>query len=199
MRYEKGHREATRQHILQVASRRFRRDGVAAAGLAGIMKEAGLTNGAFYNHFESKDDLVRETMVLALDQRRDRLVSTPKGLDWIETMVRGYLSASHRDNPATGCLESSLGGEIARMPRKTRTVFTDKAAQFVDLIAENLVDHEPAQRRKKAIAIYATLIGTLQLSRCVTDKALSDEFLQTGIDAVMRLVAGGSEETCATP
>jgi TetR/AcrR family transcriptional regulator, transcriptional repressor for nem operon len=189
MRYEKGHSEATRRHILHVASRRFRRDGVAAAGLAGLMKDAGLTNGAFYNHFGSKDDLVRETMILALDQRHDRLLPTSKSPGWIETMVRSYLSASHRDNPATGCLESALGGEIARMPRKTRIAFTDKAAQFIDLIAENLADPEPAVRRKKAIAIYGTLVGTLQLSRCVADKALSDEFLQGGIDAVLGLVA----------
>jgi TetR/AcrR family transcriptional regulator, transcriptional repressor for nem operon len=199
MRYEKGHREATRQHILQIASRRFRRDGVAAAGLAGVMKDAGLTNGAFYNHFDSKDDLVRETMILALDQRQDRLQPTSKSPGWIETLVRGYLSTSHRDNPATGCLESSLGGEIARMPRKTRSAFTDKAARFIDLIAENLGDPAPAQRRTKAIAIYATLIGTLQLSRCVTDKALSDEFLQSGVDAVLGLVAGVPEEVSETP
>lgn len=198
MRYEKGHREATRLHILQVASRRFRRDGVAAAGLAGVMKDAGLTNGAFYNHFESKDDLVRETMILALNQRQDRFLPTSKSPGWIETLVRGYLSTSHRDNPATGCFESALGAEMARMPRKTRTAFTDKAAQFIDLIADNLADQDASVRRKKAIAIYTTLVGTLQLSRCVTDKTLSDEFLQSGIDAVLGLVAGATEETLAT-
>ena len=69
MRYEKGHKEATRQHIVDVASRQFRENGVAAAGLAGIMSAAGLTNGAFYAHFESKEDLVRAVLADALDRR----------------------------------------------------------------------------------------------------------------------------------
>ena len=62
MRYEKGHKDATRQRILEVASKQFREQGVAAVGLAGIMSDAGLTNGAFYAHFESKEDLVREVL-----------------------------------------------------------------------------------------------------------------------------------------
>src|ERR1700679_3795731 len=73
MRYEKGHKEATRQHIIDVASAQFRESGVAAVGLAGVMSAAGLTNGAFYAHFESKEDLVRSVLVNALDRREQRL------------------------------------------------------------------------------------------------------------------------------
>ena len=73
MRYEKGHKEATRAHIIDVASRQFRGQGVAAVGLAGIMSDAGLTNGAFYNHFESKEDLVQAVLAKALDRREERL------------------------------------------------------------------------------------------------------------------------------
>ena len=70
MRYEKGHKDATRQRIIDVASRQFRENGVAAVGLAGIMTEAGLTNGAFYTHFESKEDLVRAVLLDALEPAR---------------------------------------------------------------------------------------------------------------------------------
>src|ERR1700749_1929409 len=73
MRYEKGHKDATRAHIIDVASRQFRGHGVAAVGLAGIMSDAGLTNGAFYNHFESKEDLVQAVLANALDRREQRL------------------------------------------------------------------------------------------------------------------------------
>src|SRR5215472_3243388 len=72
MRYEKGHKEATRRHILDVASAQFRENGVAAVGLAGIMAEAGLTNGAFYTHFESKEDLVRAVLLDALIRREEK-------------------------------------------------------------------------------------------------------------------------------
>ena len=70
MRYEKGHKETTRRHIVDVASAQFRENGVAAVGLAGIMAEAGLTNGAFYTHFESKEDLVRAVLLECADAPR---------------------------------------------------------------------------------------------------------------------------------
>ena len=67
MRYDKGRKDVTRQRILEVAADRFRSDGIAASGLAGIMSDAGLTNGAFYPHFSSKADLVRESVAEAMD------------------------------------------------------------------------------------------------------------------------------------
>jgi AcrR family transcriptional regulator len=70
MRYEKGHKDATREHIIDVASSQFREGGLAAVGIAGIMSGAGLTNGAFYNHFESKEDLVEAVLAYALGARR---------------------------------------------------------------------------------------------------------------------------------
>src|ERR1700754_3117125 len=73
MRYEKGHKETTRRHILGVASAQFRENGIAAVGLAGIMAEAGLTNGAFYTHFESKEDLVQAVLLNALGGREQKL------------------------------------------------------------------------------------------------------------------------------
>jgi len=72
MRYDKGHKDETRRHILDVASAQFRESGIAAVGLAGIMSEAGLTNGAFYTHFASKEDLVQEVLTDALTRRAER-------------------------------------------------------------------------------------------------------------------------------
>jgi TetR/AcrR family transcriptional regulator, transcriptional repressor for nem operon len=191
MRYEKGRRDTTRQHILDVASRRFREDGVAAAGLAGIMKDAGLTNGAFYNHFESKDDLVRETLNCALDHRLERVSQATESGAGVEPMLRDYLSTRHRDNPSTGCPTAALLGEIARQPRKTRTAFTEKASRLIQLME----DHLPGEleiRRRNASAIYAMMIGTLQLSRAFTDKKLSDQILENGIQAALALVQSGT-------
>ena len=115
MRYDKGHKDATRQRILDVASRQFREQGVAAVGLAGIMADAGLTNGAFYAHFDSKEDLVREVLshagISAINCRRP-----PRAGAGLEAPIRDYLSASHRDNPGGGCPTSALVAEIARHP-----------------------------------------------------------------------------------
>src|ERR1700754_349801 len=98
MRYDKGHKDATRQRIVEVASRQFREQGVAAVGLAGIMTDAGLTNGAFYAHFDSKEDLVRE--VLASPGKRSEMwQAAAESGEGLESAIRRYLSANHRDNP----------------------------------------------------------------------------------------------------
>src|SRR5258706_347046 len=107
MRYDKGHKDATRERIIDVASRQFREHGVAAVGLAGIMNDAGLTNGAFYAHFSSKEDLVRE--VLAKPGKRNEMwqAAAESGAGLAST-IRGYLSSAHRDNPGRGCPISAL-------------------------------------------------------------------------------------------
>src|ERR1700743_3920386 len=96
MRYEKGHKDATRERIIDVASSRFRENGVAAVGLAGIMSDAGLTNGAFYNHFESKEDLVHAVIAKGLDRREERLRAVAADNGGVGTMIRGYLTPPPR-------------------------------------------------------------------------------------------------------
>src|ERR1700742_3995098 len=129
MRYEKGHKDSTRQHIIDVASAQFREGGVAAVGIAGIMAGAGLTNGAFYNHFESKEDLVEAVLVNALGRRKQGLragLEAGKGLD---AAIRDYLSMRHRDDPGGGCPSAALVAEIARHPTTTRDAFTGRIAE----------------------------------------------------------------------
>ncbi|WP_050386527.1 TetR/AcrR family transcriptional regulator [Bradyrhizobium pachyrhizi] len=191
MRYEKGHRERTHKHIVEVASRRFRVDGIAAAGLAGVMKEAGLTNGAFYAHFKSKNDLVRETLIAALDQRRDHVLEALSDEAVVEDVIRDYLSPKHRDTPSIGCPTSALVSEISRQPRKIRTAYTERLIEFVQLIADHIPNADPIKCRQKAMGIFSVLIGAMQLSRAVSDKGLSDQILRDGIEAALQIVARG--------
>jgi TetR/AcrR family transcriptional regulator, transcriptional repressor for nem operon len=185
MRYEKGHKDTTRQRIIDVASRQFREQGVAAVGLAGIMSDAGLTNGAFYAHFGSKEDLVRE--VLSRAQRSETWQAAAADDAEIESAIRGYLSADHRDNPGRGCPISALAAEIARHPKPTRKAFTGKLANIIDVIAARLDRGTERERRRKAVAIYGLMVGTLQLARAVSDKRLSQEILQSGADEAVAL------------
>jgi len=186
MRYDKGHKDATRQRIVEVASRQFREQGVAAVGLAGIMAEAGLTNGAFYAHFDSKEDLVRE--VLSSAGFHNKLSKAAEKGTGLEGAIRDYLSPSHRDNPGVGCPTSALVAEIARHPKATRDAFTGKVAGVIELIAGSLDSGTQAGRRRKAVAIYGLMVGTLQLARAVNDKKLSNEILQSGADQAVALV-----------
>jgi AcrR family transcriptional regulator len=187
MRYEKGHKETTRQHIIDVASLQFRESGVAAVGLAGIMSAAGLTNGAFYTHFESKEDLVRSVLLNALGRRELGLRANLESKAGLEAAVRDYLSARHRDGAGSGCPTAALVAEIARHPRQTREAFTDKLSDIIDLIAAQISKGSPAERRKRAMAAYGTMVGSLQLARAVNDKKLSDEILENAVEAALTL------------
>src|SRR5258708_1652392 len=176
MRYEKGHKDATRQRIIEVASRQFREQGVAAVGLAGIMADAGLTNGAFYAHFDSKEDLVSQVLSNAKRSEMWRVVEAGDGE--IESAIRGYLSCDHRDNPGRGCPISALAAEIARHPKPTRQAFTGKVAKLIELIAARLGAGSKAERRRKPVAISGLMVGTLPLPPPLPHRRLSDEIFQ---------------------
>ena len=186
-RYEKGQRDATRRHILDVASAQFRESGIAAVGLAGIMSEAGLTNGAFYTHFASKEDLVREVLLDALERREQRHKDNLVNGVALETTIRDYLSPRHRDRAATGCPTAALVSEIARHPKATRDAFTGKMSDILALMAAQMPEGTPAERRRRAIAAYATMVGALQLSRAVSDRQLSQEILESAVGAALAL------------
>jgi AcrR family transcriptional regulator len=187
MRYDKGRKDETRRHILDVASAQFRESGIAAVGLAGIMSEAGLTNGAFYTHFASKEDLVREVLTDALTRREERHKTNLENGVAVETIIRDYLSTRHRDRAGTGCPTAALVAEIARHPKTTRDAFTGKISDIIALMAEQIRQGTAEERRRKAIMIYSTMVGALQLARAVNDRQLSDEILENAVEAAVAI------------
>lgn len=187
MRFEKGHKAATRQHILEVASKRFRYEGISAAGIAGIMAEAGLTNGAFYPHFASKEELVREALSRALGEQQDRLEDSLRSNHELEGVIRDYLSREHLKNPACGCPSAALLPEIARQPSPTRQSYEQGLHSYISILAALLPDVDPAAVDRRATAIFALMVGTLQFARAVTDAACAERILQSGVEAALLL------------
>lgn len=186
MRYEKGQREATRQRIIDTASERFRSEGIAASGLAAIMSDAGLTNGAFYPHFESKSALVRESVAAAMEGQSKRLRDlAAKG--GVEAVIAAYLSPQHRDNPDKGCALAALLPELAREPASARAAWAKSFQASVQQLASALPDNTE-DREDVALALYSLLIGTLQLARSARGAPLSDHILKSGVAAAHALV-----------
>src|SRR5262249_20727291 len=105
----------------------------------------------------------------------------------LESVIRDYLSARHRDGAGSGCPTAALVAEIARHPKKTRDVFTGKITDIIALMAAQLREGTPEQRPRNAVAIYATMVGALQLARAVNDRRLSDEILENAVDAALKL------------
>jgi AcrR family transcriptional regulator len=108
VRYAKEHKQATRQRIIETAGHRFKQDGIDGSGVATLMADAGLTNGAFYAHFESKDDLVANVVADQLRAQAETFSTLPPGRAGLEEFLRDYLSPQHRDNPAAGCPSAAL-------------------------------------------------------------------------------------------
>ncbi|MGO4560016.1 TetR/AcrR family transcriptional regulator [Mesorhizobium sp. 2RAF21] len=188
MRYEKGRKEATRQRIIDVASQKFRRHGIAATGLAGIMQEADLTVGAFYPHFESKSQLVSESLTHVLDLEHSAIKRMIEENGGLEGAIRGYLSKGHRDGPADGCPSAALLPEVARQTDDARAAYAKGLRPFIEMIAKQLPEGDAA--RGRAVALFGLLVGTLQIARAVPDEDVADYVLQQGIEAAISLASG---------
>ena len=188
MRYGKDQKQATRQRIVEAAGRRFKQDGIDGAGVAAVMSDAGLTNGAFYAHFTSKEDLVANVLADQLGAQRRDVRAQASNQEGLEAFIRDYLSPQHRDHCADGCPSAALLDEIARRPAATRQVFTDELMGVIDDIASRLDPADAEGPRTDALTIFGLMIGTLQLARALTDRDLSDQLLTRGVRTALKLL-----------
>jgi TetR/AcrR family transcriptional regulator, transcriptional repressor for nem operon len=192
MRYSREHKQETHARIVRKASIRLREKGAHGIGVADLMKEAGLTHGGFYAHFDSREALLIEAFAYAMDRsmeywRKTTAEASPEKR--LATIVDSYLTAVHRDDPGRGCAVPTLGAEIARESPKTRKAFAAKLEQMIEMIAEQLPDLPPKAARKQAAATLATMMGTLVLSRIAGNGEFSDEILAAGREAVLSRAA----------
>src|SRR5437868_6280913 len=192
MRYSKEHKQETHERIVKKASVRLREKGAHGIGVADLMKEAGLTHGGFYAHFDSREALVIEAFNYAMDRATERwrgiAAETPPDKR-LSTIVDSYLTAVHRDDPGHGCAVPTLGAEIARESPKTRKAFSAKLEQMIDMMADQMLDVSPRTARKQAMATLATMMGTIVMSRIAGSGELSDEILGAGREAVLARAA----------
>ncbi|WP_078310837.1 MULTISPECIES: TetR/AcrR family transcriptional regulator [unclassified Mycobacterium] len=191
VRYSPEHKEATRRRMIESAGRRFKSDGIDGSGIATLVADAGLTNGAFYGHFSSKDDLVATVVAQQLEDQVAVVNSLPAGLDSVEAFLREYLSPAHRHDLAGGCPSAALLDEIGRCDVTIREAYTDGASSMIEAIARHLDDGDPQRTNERAIGLFSLLVGSLQAARAVTDTALSDRILAAAFSNAMTL-AGAS-------
>ena len=187
-RYGSEHKQATRRRILETAGRRFKRNGIDGSGIATLMADAGLTNGAFYAHFASKEDLVATAVADQLREQGANFSAQAPGRAGLEQIVRRYLSVQHRDNPDDGCPSAALLDEIGRCSDAVQRAYTDGLLVIIDDIAARLAPDDPQSARVKTLSVFAMMAGTLQLSRALADRQLADEVLEEGIRNALALM-----------
>jgi TetR/AcrR family transcriptional repressor of nem operon len=184
MGYSKAQKARTHKRIVAIASKRFREKGLAGFGIAELMKEAGLTVGGFYKHFDSRDELVVEAVSAGLgvwQRQKETAESGGQPLSFAK-LIDDYLSNMHRKNPGAGCVFSTLAPEIARSDRRTRALATEQVRNDLELIVGLLPGKDKRAARSRAILTFSALVGAMSLARAVSDEALSQEILKTVAD-----------------
>lgn len=188
MRYSREHKLETHARIVKKASVKLREKGAHGIGVADLMKDAGLTHGGFYAHFDSREALVIEAFTHAMDRstaRWRKLTEQAAPEKRLAVVVNTYLTSVHRDDPGHGCAVPALGAEIARESPKTRRVFAGRLAQMIDMLAEQIPDVPRKAARKQATAALATMMGTLVMARIAGSGDFSEEILGAGREAVL--------------
>jgi TetR/AcrR family transcriptional repressor of nem operon len=188
MRYSREHKLETHARIVKKASVRLREKGAHGIGVADLMKDAGLTHGGFYAHFDSREALVIEAFAHAMDRGTERwrkLAEQTPPAKRLAAIVESYLTPVHRDDPGRGCTIPTLAAEIARESPKTRRAFAAKLEQMIDMLAAQIPQVPRKAARKQATAAIATMMGTLVLARIAGNGEFSDEILGAGRDAVL--------------
>ncbi len=163
-----------RTRILEAAARLFRLRGFDDVTVAEVMKDAGLTHGAFYGYFLSKEALIAEAVGQALPQAPDKASPRRPAADYAD----GYLSVRHRDNRATSCLFSSLGTEATRGSADLRHRMTEAVRSRINHLSLEADGGTSKAKRRAAIAAWSAMVGAIVLARLVDDETLSKEILK---------------------
>ncbi len=198
MRYPSERLDQTHQRIVEAASKRFRREGIDAVGVASLMKTTGLTHGGFYRHFPSKEALVAESGVEAfqgtIPQLRAYTLAAPPGKR-LKALIAAYVSELHRDQPESGCFGAALVSEVGRQPASVREAVDGQLDQFLAMIEEFAAsDNCPIAPR----ALLSMMIGAVSLSRVPTDPDNSKAYLKQTVKTLYALIDSLRSTTAAS-
>jgi TetR/AcrR family transcriptional regulator, transcriptional repressor for nem operon len=186
MRVSRIRAAESRQSVINVASRLFRKHGFDGVGLRDLMEGAGLTQGAFYKQFASKDDLAAQASKRALESasRRWSAAAAANPKDPLGAVIAFYLSTEHREERMDGCPIVALGSDAARQGSDVKASFEAGIKAHLELLSRLIGETDGEEPNGKAMAILSTMVGALILSRTVNDERLSKRFLQAAAKSV---------------
>lgn len=183
-------KQESRNKILDAAARRLRTEGMAGAGIAAVMKGAGLTHGAFYSHFRDKNELNREALIHALCENRQAWMGNPRKESWPRRLVRlakRYLTPAHRRDVSESCALAALCSEAARGDDAFKGTYEQELRKTLSAICGEDFEEADPEKADEALAFFSLLVGSLTLSRAVHSTSLSDRLLNTGKAAAAKL------------
>jgi TetR/AcrR family transcriptional repressor of nem operon len=189
MRYSLGHKAEIHQKIVTDASRRVRTEGLAGAGVSAVMRDNGLTHGGFYKHFESKDDLLIESLRVAFAEIGDRLVQaaekSPPASAW-KAIVKAYLGAEHCDHVECGCPLAALASELRRADEGMGAQILAEVMQYKSRMVPFMPGRRAVDRENAFLAIFSTMIGAIEIARLLPEPAMREGVLANAREFLLR-------------
>ena len=181
---------ASHDRILDIAAARIRRDGIDRLAVAELMKEAGLTHGGFYRHFESREQLVAEAAQRALTQGSEWTIASGKlgGPRGYTALVDGYLSTWHRDHPESGCGVAGVAADAARAGGPARGSYTRQVKECLAVIADLTGNPDRQIGEREAGLTLSVLVGAISMARAVDDPDLSEQILTHAAAALKQYI-----------
>jgi TetR/AcrR family transcriptional regulator, transcriptional repressor for nem operon len=176
-RSDLSRKEATHDRIVHAAARAIRRSGYSGTGVADIMKDAGLTHGGFYAHFDSREAMLAEAADRAGAESvatLERIAAAAPPEKGLQALTRAYLSKEHLEGPDSGCPMAALGSEMPRQAPGVRRAATRRIKEAVDLVARQLPQWGKPAAHEQALATLSMMVGAMVLARAVDDPKLSD-------------------------
>src|SRR6476646_9765450 len=186
MRVSRAQAAENRQNVIDVASRLFRDRGFDGIGLKDLMKGAGLTQGAFYKQFASKEDLAAQESRRAMESAFNRFSAAAAANpdDPLGAAIALYLGTEHREERMDGCPVAALGSDAARQGADVKASFEAGIREYLKMLGLWVDEAEGKEPSGKAMAILSTIVGAMVLSRAVNDEQLSKQFLHAGAQGV---------------
>lgn len=192
MRVSRIQAEQNRQTVIDVASRLFREHGFDGIGLKDLMEGAGLTQGAFYKQFSSKDDLAAQASRRALESasRRWSAAAEANPQDPLGAVIAFYLSMGHRAERMDGCPVVALGSDAARQGADVKASFEAGIKAHLEVLGRMVAETRGKAAKRKAMAVLSTMVGALTLSRVVNDPDLAQAILDAAAQQIRATIAG---------
>lgn len=188
MRYRPEHKAEVHQKIVKDASRRIRAEGMTGAAVAAVMRDTGLTHGGFYKHFESKDELLLESLREAFREIIDRLVraaeASPDGTGW-KAIVKTYLSLEHCNQAESWCPLTSLAPELVRTDQEMKGRIFQEMRSYKDCIVPFMPGRRTSDKESAFFVIFSTMIGTVEIARLLPEPAMREKVLANARDFLL--------------
>lgn len=180
MRYRPEHKAEIHQKIVKDASRRIRSEGITGAAVSAVMQDAGLTHGGFYKHFESKNDLLMESLSEAFQEIADRLAHAGEqakpGSEW-KAIVKTYLSMEFCNNVEHGCPLPVLAPELARADKTMRPHIFEELKKYKSRMQPFMPGRRTADKERAFFFIFSTMIGAMEIARMLPEPVMRENVL----------------------